>query len=163
MSEIECEMAILAAYMLETSSSDDDDATTDRKRRVWRKNCLGLRETDGFCAKLLLELRSGETELYRNFVRMSTVQFDHLLGLVTPFIQKQDTNMRMSIPASERLVLTLRFLATGDNFRSLQYLFRIPQTTISRIIQKFWTRAIYNVLVGEFVKVIAFLSFVSIR
>lgn len=156
MSEIDCEMAILA-YVLETSSEDDDndrnDARSSSKRRVWRKNWLGSRETEGFCAKLLLELRANEPELYRNCVRMTVDQFDHLLGLVTPFIQKEDTNMRMSIPASDRLILTLRFLATGDNFRSLQYLFRIPQTTISRIIPEV-LEAIYKVLVDDFVKVI---------
>lgn len=42
--------------------------------------------------------------------------------------------MRPSIPAGERLALTLRYLATGENFRSMQYLFRIPPSTISTII-----------------------------
>ena len=33
--------------------------------------------------------------------------------MVKPQIQKQDTNMRKSIPAGEKLALTLRYLATG--------------------------------------------------
>lgn len=149
-------LIVLACAFDEEARSEEmrqEAKRKERNRRIWRKDWLGLRETDGFCAKLLTELRTGEPALYRNFVRMTAVQFDHLLGLVKPFIEKEDTNMRMSISASERLVLTLRFLATGDNFASLQYTFRIPQTTISRIIPEVLD-AIYKVLVGEYIKVI---------
>lgn len=38
----------------------------------------------------------------------------------TPYIQKTDTAMRVSILASIRLVLTLRFLTSGDNLWSIQ-------------------------------------------
>ena len=44
---------------------------------------------------------------------MSAVEFEDLLCLVGPKIQKQDTVFRESIQASERLMVTLRFLATG--------------------------------------------------
>lgn len=143
---------ILASYLLDSESEDDEQAVVlAPKRRQWRKNWLGLRDTEGFCAKLLVELRTEEPKLYHNFLRMTAAQFDHLLALVTPFIRKSDTMMRMSISPSERLVLTLRYLATGDNFSSLQFLFRIPQTTISRIIPEVLD-AIYKVLVDEFLK-----------
>lgn len=148
-------ITILACYLLDSDDDEDDDYGEQReskKRRVWRKDWVGLRESDGFCAKLMLELRAGEPELYRNFVRMAPEQFDHLLALVKPHIEKSDTNMRSSIPAAHRLVLTLRYLATGDSFRSLQYIFRIPQTTISRIIPEVLD-AIYRVLVDDFLKV----------
>ncbi|XP_065356035.1 uncharacterized protein LOC135950415 [Calliphora vicina] len=59
--------------------------------------------------------------------------------------------MRRSISAAERLVLTLRFLATGENYRSLQYLFRIPPSTISIIIPEVLD-AIYKVLVNMYLK-----------
>lgn len=98
------------------------------------------------------ELRAEEPDLYRGFVRMTADQFDHLLQLVTPYIQKKDTNMRLSISPATRLTLALRYLATGENFTSLQYIFRVPQTTISRIIPE-TLDAIYNVLVQDYVKV----------
>lgn len=43
---------------------------------------------------------------------MSALDFEHLLEKITPIIKKKDTVMRNSIPPGERLVLTLRFLAT---------------------------------------------------
>lgn len=74
-------------------------------------------------------------KLYKKFVRLSAVD---LLNLVGPRIQKQDTPSdtpdSLSITPGERLALTLRFLAKGERFMALQYLFRIPQTTIFRII-----------------------------
>lgn len=51
-----------------------------------------------------------------------------LLALVTLHIENQDTNMHSAISAVELLALTLRFLATSENFRALQYQPRIPAT-----------------------------------
>lgn len=65
---------------------------------------------------------------------------------VTPLTQKRDTNMREAIPPEERLAVTLRFLATGESFTSLQYQFRISQTTLSSIIIPEVCDAIYTVL-----------------
>lgn len=141
---------ILTAYVLE--SSEDEDEPLTKRSRVWTKDWVTRRQQEGFYVKLLVELRAEEPKLYRNFMRMNSEQFDNLLALVTPYIQKEDTNMRASISAGERLVLTLRYLATGDSFRSLQYLFRIPVSTISAIIPEVLD-AIYTVLVGEYLQV----------
>lgn len=65
--------------------------------------------------------------------------------------------MRACIPAETRLALTLRYLATGENFNSLRYLFRISQPSISLIIPEVLD-AIYKVLVDDFIKVIIFFS-----
>ena len=65
---------------------------------------------------------------------MSPERFEHLLSLVGPLITKQDTTMRESISAEERLVVTLRFLASGDAQKSLSYAFRIGKATLSHII-----------------------------
>ena len=40
------------------------------------------------------------------------------------------------ISAPERLVLTLRFLAKGESFKSLSFQFRISNRTISYIVQQ---------------------------
>lgn len=43
-----------------------------------------------------------------------------------------DTAMHESIPVQERLAVALKFLATGDTFISLSYLFKFSSQTVSR-------------------------------
>lgn len=139
-----------AAYLL---LDENEPQKRVSHRTVWVHEWVRKRQTEGCYAKLLNELRNDHPNLYRNFVRMTADDFDYLLQLVTPYIQKQDTHMRKAIPPGERLALTLRYLATGESFMSLQYLFRIPQPTISRIIPEVLD-AIYLVLKGNYLKVI---------
>ena len=65
---------------------------------------------------------------------MKPTQFDCLLQLVQDIIQRKDTTLRRSIPAQTKLEITLRYLASGDSLRSLEYLFRVPQCTISQFL-----------------------------
>ena len=46
---------------------------------------------------------------------MSPERLEHLLGLVGPLIQKKEANPRKAIPAIKQLMLTMRFLASGDH------------------------------------------------
>ena len=62
---------------------------------------------------------------------MDKADFDELLTKVTPLMHRQDTWMREVISVSERLSITLRYLATGDSYQSLEYLYRIPKSTLS--------------------------------
>lgn len=65
---------------------------------------------------------------------MSAEDFEFILGKIGPKIRKEDTNMRKAIPIQERLAVTLRFLASGDTFTSLEYLFKISHQAIRRIV-----------------------------
>ncbi|XP_063634897.1 putative nuclease HARBI1, partial [Cydia splendana] len=71
-----------------------------------------------------------------NYFRMSINTFDELLALVSPRITLQDTNMRIAIPAVQRLAVTLRFLATGNSFHDLHYQFLMGVSTIHYIIKQ---------------------------
>lgn len=123
-----------------------------KQRSVWIHNWVKRRQELGCYAQLLQEIKDEVPYLYRNFLRMHIDDFNNLLLLVSPLIRKQNTTMRKSISAGERLALTLRFLGSGDSFMSLQYLFRIPQPTITTIIPEV-CNAIYKVLLPNYFQV----------
>ncbi|KAG8228409.1 hypothetical protein J437_LFUL003882 [Ladona fulva] len=66
---------------------------------------------------LLDTLRLEDEIGFRNFVRMSPVDFECLLEMVGPRISKKETNFRVPFSATNRLAVTLRFLASGDSYR----------------------------------------------
>ena len=82
---------------------------------------------------------------------METHLFDELLEKVRPLITRQNTNMRESIPAHDKLCATLRFLASGASYKDLMYSFRIASSTISKFVPKV-CNAIYRVLEEEYLK-----------
>lgn len=82
----------------------------------------------------LSELVAEPSGEFQKFTRMSQTDFDNLLNKVLPAIAKQDTQLRKAIPARIRLAITLRYLATGDSFESLHFLFKISPQLISKII-----------------------------
>ncbi|KAF3835412.1 hypothetical protein F7725_027970, partial [Dissostichus mawsoni] len=71
--------------------------------------------------------------------------------LITPLIQRQNTNYRDYISVGERLMVTLQFLATGESFKSLSYQFRVGVSTIRQFVPETCT-AIYEVLKEKYLK-----------
>ena len=68
---------------------------------------------------------------------------------VSPVIKKKTTHLREPISPGERLCVTLRYLATGESFRSLGFQYRIHWSTVSKIIPEVLD-AIFDKLKGEF-------------
>lgn len=83
---------------------------------------------------------------------MESEDFEFLLCKIGPKIMKNDTNMRNAVPVDKRLAVTLRFLATGDSYTSLQYAFLISKQLISLIVPEV-CQAIVEVL-KPYIKVI---------
>lgn len=87
--------------------------------------------------------------------------FDFSVVRLTPCIYKRNTRLREAISVGERLAVTLRYLATGDNFSSLMSVFLLGKTTICHIVHN-TCGAIFEALKNEFLKVsIHICSFVS--
>jgi len=83
---------------------------------------------------------------------MENHTFYELLNLIKPLIEKQNTIMRESISAEERLVATLRFLVTGRSFEDLKFSCEISAQALGKIIPE-TCRAIYSVLRPKYLKV----------
>ena len=74
-------------------------------------------------------------KLSLQIMRMSPDQFKEILNATDPNICKQSTKMVGElIVAVKWRALTLRFLATGESFRSLHFKFRISRPAISYIV-----------------------------
>lgn len=82
---------------------------------------------------------------------MNRNQYAHLLNKVKTTIQKRDTNMRRVLSAESKLNATLRFLASGNSYAGMQYLFRIPKNSISKFVPEVLD-AIYDAL-SDYLKV----------
>ncbi|KOB66135.1 Uncharacterized protein OBRU01_21738 [Operophtera brumata] len=104
-----------------------------KKRRRWSREWLKLREKFTH-ENLLREILRTEPEDYPNFLRMDHKTFEELLTLLRPRIEKIDTVMRKSIPATQRLSITLRYLASGADFEDLKFTGCIAPRTLSDII-----------------------------
>lgn len=90
--------------------------------RAWEGPLTSTRSTEGcfYTTVPKLEVDNNFTDLpcnrkgtFRNFFRMTLDEFEEVTILVTPHIKKEDTVYRLSITPRERLMVTLRYLATG--------------------------------------------------
>ncbi|CAI6356084.1 unnamed protein product [Macrosiphum euphorbiae] len=82
---------------------------------------------------------------------MNVEQFQLILQNISDKIQRSDTAMREAISAKDKLQVTLSFLATGNSFRTLQHIFRVPKPSISTFLPEVFD-AIYDFL-KDYIKV----------
>ncbi|XP_031664191.1 uncharacterized protein LOC116358145 [Oncorhynchus kisutch] len=92
------------------------------------------------------------TVLRGSYFCLDRSQFDHLLQKVGARITQMDNNYRESISPVERLAICLRFLATGDSYRTIGFSFRVGRSTVAGIVPSV-AQAIWDCLVGEYMPV----------
>lgn len=126
---------------------EENPSPKKRNRTLWTRSWIAKREQYGCYHRLVKELEIEDEVAYRDFFRMNATRFRFLVNQVACRIRKKDTLMRTSIKPDERMAVTLRFLATGETFKSLEYHFRMSRTTISAIVVE-TCEAIYQ-LVGK--------------
>lgn len=76
-------------------------------KRWWVRNIFLNRKGQGSFHNLLEEMRLTDTEKYFNYLRMSPIQFEELLSLVGPDINRLNIS-REPINSAQRLACTLR-------------------------------------------------------
>ena len=126
-------VALCVLIDLIMDDDDEDDHGQPVKRgpdRAWMKK----RKQKGAYENIVMELAVEDTAAFKEFMRMNYEQFKELVCYIEQKIAKQPTQMRKPVSAAERVALTVRFLATGETFRSLYFQFRISRKAVSYII-----------------------------
>ncbi|CAG5058822.1 unnamed protein product [Parnassius apollo] len=113
--------------------------------RVWRQKWIARRTARGASYELLRELAVEDTQEYYFALRLTEDSFNVLLDRVTPDIQRSVTYMRCVLPAKVKLHAVLYMMAHGTSFRTMLHLFRVPKSTLSKMISEVCD-AIYNAL-----------------
>ncbi|GFO47250.1 protein antagonist of like heterochromatin protein 1 [Plakobranchus ocellatus] len=103
-----------------------------RNHRFWVHEILKRRKGYGAYYHLVKEPEF-DREKYKEYFRMTFEQLEILLSFVGPLIQKQCV-VRESIDEKQRLVMCIRFLASGETYTSLATQYRVGVTTLSRIV-----------------------------
>lgn len=153
------ELQRLAIVLDEQQQQDDELAVAvllmirrrRRARRYWVRPWILRRQLFGHYENLMAELDRESHGDFRGFLRMEPAMFHELLTRLTPRLTKVDTNFRKALEPGLKLAITLRFLATGNNYRSLAYSFRVPHNTISLFLGDV-CEAIIAELSGEVVR-----------
>lgn len=87
-----------------------------------------------FSSLLDTHLRLEDPVAFQNYTRLTPQLFDEVLQRVAPAIEREVTSFRQPLSPGLKLAVTLRHLATGDNYRSLAYAFRCGVSSISEMV-----------------------------
>ena len=120
-------------------------------KRGRNQGWIKVRDEKGAYNNIALDLFLHDEEGFHRFTHMSCEQFIELTEIIAFIVSKTDTVMRKVMCPKQRLVLTLRFLATGESFRSLEYRSRITRKVVFYIIDEV-CKAIVTVLAGTCLK-----------
>lgn len=107
----------------------------EKRQRIWVRPIFTQlrRHLQGASDNLIIEMELQDKEMFHNYCRMSIEMFHQLLSIVGPFLEKQIV-VRDPIPARTRLLICLRYLASGDSMTSISYAFRVGVNSVSKIV-----------------------------
>ena len=85
--------------------------------------------------------------------RMSQATFLYVCNEIRPVVEKEDTVMRSAIPVErQRVALTLWFLATNSDYRTIGHLFGVSKPTVC-VVTKEVCAAIVKVLLPKYIRI----------
>ena len=110
---------------------ENENANNQGEREFWVHPWLAQGSMYGTFHSLFQELRH-DGKSFKESLIMDESQFEYLFEKISAKLTKEDTVMRQCIKPHE--MVALRYLASGESFRSLQFQFRIGRKTISEIV-----------------------------
>ena len=91
--------------------------------------CMWMKERSNHWWEHVVKTTFMPQDWLNNF-RVSRATFEYLCIKLRPFISKSDTVMRKAVTTEKRVALTLWFLATGSEYRTIGHLFGIAKSTV---------------------------------
>ena len=138
-------LLLLAYYELENEEFDFYmKRHTPRRHRFCVRQIYKDRKQKGEYHSLVLQAKQFDSEIFFQMFRMTAAKFEELLRFISPYIEK-DCLKRESIKPEERLAVTLRYLTTGDSFKTISSSYRMSDTTVGRIVKE-TCNCLWNVL-----------------
>ncbi|KAB0803165.1 hypothetical protein PPYR_00135 [Photinus pyralis] len=119
--------------MVVVSALEAEENEKKRKRKMWVHPINMKRSTLGEFHHLFQDLQRDEIKFFQYF-RMSAPKFAECVNLLESQLTLENTTFRKAISKEERLAVTLRFLATGDTFRTIAFSYRLGETTVRNIV-----------------------------
>ena len=110
-------------------------------RRVWM-----LPRTDHWYS--LVETKFSDKEWYENF-RVSKETFHYILSEISATISHQDTKFRKAVPAAKRLAITLYYLGSTAEYRTVANLFGVSNAFVCLCIKEV-SKAIFGKIKKRF-------------
>ena len=105
----------------------------ERRRALWVRSYLTeerRRDSSHYYTLLNEERMEWDEFVFRNYTRVTLPVFLEILDRIREGITRRDTHLRAAIEPGLKLAVVLRYIATGDSFRSLSYAFRVGVSTI---------------------------------
>ena len=106
------------------------------QRAIHVRDWIGRRLDLGMYNKLMVELRNEDPRAFHNFMRMPPAMFDELVDRLTPRLTKKQINFRPNLEPGLKVALTMRHLSSGTKYREMQYAWRVPRNTISKVVRE---------------------------
>ena len=107
-----------------------------KKRTVWVRPWIARRPELGIYNRLMAELRNEDPRAFQHFMRMPPVMLDAIVTRLTPRLTKPKINFRPNLKPGLKVAITLRHLASGTKYTDMQYAWRVPHNTISKVVRE---------------------------
>ena len=119
----------VATLMMLLIEEEEEENQQEIERRCWMTDLFLERES--VWSRLFRAIDGeGPNDQLNSFLRVNKEEFYYLLSRIGPKMTREDTTMRVSLYAKQRLCIGLRFLASGDSYKSLSFLFRVSYRNI---------------------------------
>ncbi|XP_050504168.1 uncharacterized protein LOC126889520 [Diabrotica virgifera virgifera] len=129
------------AVFLDSSESESDAEFEEtillfnmskRKKSFWKSDYMKKRSTHGEFA-----LSSEFSDpAYLNYFRLSRKQVDEVHNLIENSIYSDGCNAQKPIGTKEKLAVFLRYIGSGDSYRSIAYSYRMGDRTVAKIVNE---------------------------